>query len=545
MGMFATRLAVLCALLLPGGQAPWIPDRGDGTYVNPIIHADYSDPDVVRVGNDYFMVASSFTAVPGIPVLHSRDLVNWRIVNHALPRLVPEEAFRTPQHGNGVWAPSIRHHAGKFWIYYPDPDHGIYLTTATDPRGKWSVPILVKAGKGLIDPCPLWDDDGRVYLVHAWARSRAGFNNVLTLHRLTDDGTRVAGEGRIVIDGNKLKGYSTLEGPKFYRRNGWYYIFAPAGGVKQGWQSVFRSRRIDGPYEDRIVLAQGKTDINGPHQGGLVDTAGGESWFVHFQDREAYGRIVHLQPVVWRDGWPVIGRDADGDGTGEPVRTFRKPDVRGTHPIEVPQTSDEFGDGKPGLQWQWQANPSDGSVGKGQAGMLRLTAAPFTENLWHAPNLLLQKFPAEEFTATAAVDPSQLPYDGKVGLVVFGTDYAVLWFWRNPASRAMWHVSRRADAANDASVEDPGLDRAAVIVQSHRSWFDPGLIFLRVTVRAGGRCQFSFSPGDKTFTPIGSEFTAVPGRWVGAKVGLVALAGRIAAKTGHADVDWFRVSPAQ
>jgi beta-xylosidase len=162
--------------------AVWQPDRLDGTYKNPVLHADYSDPDVVRVGDDYWLVSSSFNHVPGLPILHSRDLVNWELVGHALPRLLPENIFNTPQHGKGVWAPSIRFHAGKYWIYYPDPDFGIYLVTATDPRGPWSAPVLVKGGRGIIDPCPFWDDDGRVYLIHGWAASRANIKNVLTLH---------------------------------------------------------------------------------------------------------------------------------------------------------------------------------------------------------------------------------------------------------------------------------------------------------------------------------------------------------------------------
>jgi pectate lyase len=249
----------------PSLRAPWVPDRGDGSYANPVIYADYSDPDVVRVGDEYFLVSSSMNTVPGLPILRSRDLVNWRLVGHALQRLVPEAAFSAVQPGKGVWAPSIRHHDGRFWIYWGDPDSGIYVVTASNAGGPWSAPVLVEAGKGLIDPCPLWDDDGKVYLVHAWARSRAGFANVLTLHRLTPDGLKTADEGTVIIDGDKISGYRTLEGPKFYKRAGHYWIFAPAGGVKQGWQSVFRSRTIDGPYEDRIVLEQGKTDINGPH----------------------------------------------------------------------------------------------------------------------------------------------------------------------------------------------------------------------------------------------------------------------------------------
>ncbi len=259
----------------------WSSDLGDGTFMNPVLHADYSDPDVVRVGDDYWMTASSFSHVPGLPILHSRDLVNWTLVNHALPRLVPDQVFSVPQHGNGVWAPAIRHHDGRFWIYYPDPDFGIYVTTTVDPMGEWSPPVLVLPGKGLIDPCPLWDDDGSVWLVHAWARSRAGFNNVITLRRLTPDGLAPADDGGVnIIDGSQLPGYSTLEGPKLFKRRGEYFVFAPAGGVTPGWQSVFRAQNIRGPYQSRIVLDQGRSAVNGPHQGAWVDTPSGEDWYL-------------------------------------------------------------------------------------------------------------------------------------------------------------------------------------------------------------------------------------------------------------------------
>ena len=185
-----------------------------------------------------------------------------------------------------------------------------------DPRGEWSTPTLVLPGKGLIDPCPLWDDDGTVWLVHAWARSRAGFNNVITLRRLTPDGLTAADDGGVVIvDGNALPGYRTLEGPKLYKRGGEYLLFAPAGGVATGWQSVFRARDIRGPYRERIVLDQGRSAVNGPHQGAWVDTPQGEDWYLHFQDKGPYGRVVHLEPMTWsEDGWPIIGWDPDGNG---------------------------------------------------------------------------------------------------------------------------------------------------------------------------------------------------------------------------------------
>ena len=533
----ATLLAQLAAqtpALSP--RAPWVPDRGDGTYANPVIYADYSDPDVVRAGDEFYMTASSMNTVPGLPILQSRDLVNWRLIGHALPRLVPEDVFSAVQPGKGVWAPAIRHHGGKFWIYYPDPDFGIYVVTATNPSGPWTAPVLVKAGKGRIDPCPLWDDDGKVYLVHAWARSRAGFNNVLTLLQLTPDGLSAIDDGALIIDGNTLAGYRTLEGPKFYKRNGEYWVFAPAGGVKPGWQSVFRSRSIEGPYADRIVLDQGRTDINGPHQGAWVTTPAGEDWFVHFQDRDAYGRVVHLQPMQWRaDGWPVMGTDADGDGRGEPVRSWKKPAVRGTVPPEVPVTSDEFGAPALGLQWQWQANPRDSWLSlSANPGRLRLFSqpGPSADNLWLVPNLLLQKLPAPEFTATTALRFSPSADGERAGLVVFGQDYAWVGLRRvNGALRLV--VSSLKDAKSGSPEQDVASEAAPATP-----------INLRVTVTAGGICRFSAGVDLARLTPIGGEFVAKAGDWVVAKVGLFSAGQPGAAALGHADWDWFRVEGA-
>lgn len=512
---------------------PWMADCGDGRYRNPVLHADYSDPDAIRVGEDYYLVASSFSCVPGLPLLHSRDLVNWRLLSHALPRLVPEEHFATPRHGQGVWAPSLRHHAGRFWIYYPDPDFGLYVVTAEDAGGPWSDPVLVKGGKGLIDPCPLWDDDGRVYLVHGWAKSRSGINNVLTLLRLSADGLRAEEDLGVIVDGGKvpMAGFRTLEGPKFYKHNGWYYLFAPAGGVAQGWQSVFRAKDIRGPYEHRIVLAQGRTVINGPHQGALVDTSTGEWWFLHFQDKDAYGRVVHLQPVVWRDGWPVMGDDADGDGTGEPVLVHRKPSLPEVAPA-APDASDAFTSDRLGLQWQWQANPAPGWYSlTARAGWLRLNAQaePVAANLYHAPYLLLQKFPAPTFRAVTRLEFQPRSEGEYAGLLVFGYHYA--WIGLRSTQRGVVLVfATRADAAKGS----PQQERLLV---EHPA----GPVWLCVVVHPGGHCRFGFSTDGETFTDSGQEFTATKGHWIGAKVGLFASAPATAPARGHADFNGFKM----
>jgi beta-xylosidase len=405
----------------------WVADNGDGTYRNPILHADYSDPDAIRVGEDFYMVSSSFEDIPGLPILHSKDLVNWTIIGHALQRQQPVEHFSTPRHGEGVWAPSIRYHKGEFYIYYPDPDFGIYLTKAKNAKGPWSEPVLVEGGKGLIDPCPLWDDNGQVFLVHAYAGSRAGIKSIIVVKKMNAEGTKTLDQGVLVYDGHELD--PTIEGPKFYKRNGYYYIFAPAGGVPTGWQLVLRSSSVYGPYERKVVMDQGRSPVNGPHQGAWVTTSTGEDWFLHFQDKDAYGRIVHLQPLKWINNWPVIGTDADGDGKGEPVLRYKKPNVGKQYPVQTPAERDEFNGQTLGLQWQWMANnKANWYFVNPSTQALRLYSVPLPDSahsLWDVPNVLLQKFPAEQFMATTKISfkPNERIENETAGLVVMGYSY--------------------------------------------------------------------------------------------------------------------------
>ena len=523
--------------------APWVSDRGDGTYQNPVLFADYSDPDAIRVGDDFYLVSSSFQATPGLPVLHSKDLVNWTIINHVFGVQPPPDHFSVPRHGEGVWAPAIRYYAGKFWIFYPDPDFGIYFSTATNPADGWTLPQLVMAGKGLIDPCPFWDDDGQLYLIHGWAKSRAGIANLLTLHRLSPDATKVLDAGKVIIDGNKIPDWNTLEGPKLYKRHGYYYVFAPSGGVTGGYQAVFRATSIYGPYEHRIVLDQGKTAINGPHQGAWVDTPTGENWFLHFQDRGAYGRVLHLEPMIWRDDdWPVIGDDPDHTGKGQPVLVHAKPNVGRTCPITAPQTSDEFDDKVPGLQWQWNANPQDDWASlSAHPGFLRLAnvpapktrndGTPAIKNLYDAPNFLLQKFPAPEFIATTSLQFAPAAAGEFAGLTIFGYDYALLGLRRTAAGLRLVYLVNQGANRGAEEREVAGVDTTN------------STVFLRVSVGTGAMCHFAYSFDNQTFTSIGGSFRASGDRWIGAKVGLIASAPADATKTGYADFDWFQITP--
>ncbi len=523
-------------------RGAWVADQGDGTYVNPVLHADYSDPDVCAVGDDFYLTASSFGCAPGLPILHSRDLVNWQIIGYALQELQPKAFFNTPQHGKGVWAPSIRFHNGEFYIYWGDPDWGIFMVKTTNPAGAWSEPVLVKAGRGMIDPCPLWDEDGKAYLAHAWAGSRAGFNSVITVCEMNPEGTAVVTNPVLVFDGNDGVNH-TVEGAKFYKRNGFYYIMAPAGGVVSGWQLVMRSRQVYGPYEARVVMAQGQTNINGPHQGAWVETNQGESWFLHFQDKGAYGRVLHLNPMQWKADWPVIGIDADGDGCGEPVVRHKKPNVGATYPIQTPVESDEFNARQLGLQWEWHANYQDTFGFTSDLGFMRLYGHILSENyvnFWEVPNLLLQKFPAEEFTATTLLKVSAKDDGQESGLIVMGWDYC-----RIGVEKQGEDFLLKQTTCHDA--EQGGAETSTLIATlSPSRKFEAGLhpnyertIYLRVEVKKGAMCHFSYSLDGKHFQSAGTTFKARQGKWIGAKVGLFSVAP-YGKERGWADADWFR-----
>ncbi|AWK06276.1 glycoside hydrolase [Flavobacterium crocinum] len=511
----------------------WQSDKGDGTYTNPILYADYSDPDVIRVGNHYYMTASSFNCTPGLPILHSTDLVNWEIINFALQKQVPEEVFNIPQHSKGVWAPAIRFHKNEFYIYWGDPDYGVYMVKTKDIYGKWGEPILVMEGKGIIDPCPLWENDN-AYLIHAWAGSRAGINSLLTINKMNSEGTKVIDEGKNVFDGHDK--HHTMEGPKLYKKEGYYYILAPAGGVENGWQVAMRSKNIYGPYEDKVVLEQGSTKINGPHQGAWVTSPDGNSWFLHFQDQGVYGRVLHLQPMSWKDNWPVMGKDFDGNGIGEPVASYSKPFSKLQSTIMNPAESDEFNDGKPGLQWQWYANGSvKWNAQIPETNYLRMFAMSLKNepNLWNVPNLLLQKLPAPNFTATTKVKlTTEWNAAGKkAGLLLMGQSYSYVAI----AFHDDKYWVQQVIAENAINGEQEKVIEEKTLLSNE--------VQLRMKVTAPeANCQFSYSENGIDFIEIGKPAKAHKDLWIAAKIGIFATSLNNVRMGGYADFDWFRMT---
>ncbi len=537
-------LAVLTAINVYGQSdyvsQVWNPDNGDGTFTNPVINADYSDPDVIAVGDDYYLTASSFNCIPGLPILHSRDLVHWELIGHAVQKLEPDSVFNAPAHGMGVWAPSIRYHDGEFYIYWGDPDYGVFMVKTKDPAGEWSKPLCVIPGAGLIDTCPLWDEDGRCYLVNGWANSRSRFASVITVRELNAEGTAPIGNPVIVFDGNGTEN-RTCEGPKFYKRDGWYWIMCPAGGVPTGFQLAMRSRSPFGPYECKKVLAQGSSPINGPHQGGWIHTSAGEDWFMHFQDKGAYGRVVHLQPVTWRDNWPVMGKVPSRGYCGEPYVTYTKPKSK-YNDVYNPVESDEFDTPLMGLQWQWHANYQETFGMPTSLGVFRVYTYKSDDRIWNTPNLLLQKTPADVFTATAKLTLTAKDQEQMGGIIMMGLDYSALVVKRVGDVFQLQQIT--CLNADKGKAEQVKVLAELKPTAADEIDYQPALheqVYLRMNVN-NGKVNFMYSTNGKKYQRVGEEFTMREGKWIGAKVGFVAQEPAGKTNRGWIDVDWFRVT---
>ncbi|MES1192399.1 MAG: glycoside hydrolase 43 family protein [Steroidobacter sp.] len=525
---------LLNALMVVLTSVPFIARVYAATYTNPILYADYSDPDVIRIGNHYYMVASTFHFSPGIPLLESNDLVHWTIVAHAVQRLTFDARYDLPGplgfddhsahaqfnsgmgHGYsaGIWAPAIRYHHQRFYIFFPTPTEGIFMVSAIRPEGPWSKPVAVITQPNLEDPCPFWDDDGKAYLVHSIKGA-----GPLILHRMSSDGTHVLDTGRVIVQ--DAKNLPTLEGPKLYKRNGYYYIFAPYGGVETGSQAVLRSRNIYGPYEFRTVLSKGDTTVQGPHQGGYVETLSGDSWFIHFNSTGAYGRIVYLEPVQWKNDWPIIGNIIDDSTAGEPVTSHALPDVKTHATAAYPQMSDEFSSSHLGLQWEWNHNPDDAhwSLTK-RRGFLRLDAM-YAGSFLAARNTLTQVQFGRVSQFTVRMDAREMSNGQHAGLGMLQIQPNWIGIVKSEAGTSI--------VTSSAGVESKGITITQSVIQ------------LRMNVH-DEKVSYSYSIDDgKTFIAMGEWYEMHFSWWKGARPALFSYSIDASSVSGHADFDWAHV----
>lgn len=395
--LHCTRLAGAVLLAVPATTKAqvWRSDRGDGTYVNPPLNADYPDPDIIRVGSDFYLASTTFANAPGITLLHSRDLVNWDIMSHLLPRLDGSPTFDLAAGGSyrhGFYAPSLRYRDGVFYVAVTPVGQHTRIYRATDPRGPWTHATLDRAA---FDPALFFDDDGAVYLA-----TSIGSDGTITLHTLDHDLARITASRVIYYN----KG---AEGSKLLKRNGYYYLFNAIPGKLA--LTVSRARALDGPWETRPQI----DDTTGGHQGALVDLPGGGWYGFVMRDSGAIGRVTNISPVFWRDDWPIWGTPA---APGRVPDVARKP-IAG-QPFTEPPASDDFTSPTLGRQWQWNHNPLDGRWSLTQRpGWLRLHAAP-GDQFWWARNTLVQKGQAPRARGEVLIDTRGLKRGDVCG---FGT----------------------------------------------------------------------------------------------------------------------------
>lgn len=510
-------------------------DQGDGTFFNPILPGDYSDPDVIRVGSDYYLITSTFQYSPGMAILHSRDLVNWRFIGHCfsdLTQLGPELNWdRMNRYNRGIYAGSLRHHDGKFWVFTTTIDEGVFMTTAEKPEGPWAPAHKIWDREHIDDNCPFWDDDGQAYMLF----STPGSKWFTRMVRMSPDGKSVDPASERVIDAHQ-----TSEGNKIYKIDGWYYIFhnqceiaGPGDRYIERTGVFMRSKNIWGPYEKRVIL-RGRRNVphfeDEPNQGGLVQTEKGDWWFITHQGRGAFqGRASSLLPVVWKDGWPHLG-EPDELGIGSITWSGRKP-LDGIAP-HAPQASDDFTAPTLGHQWEWNYQPrADKWSLTERPGFLRLrafkpverpadTKNPFPPGvLLNAGNTLTQRLmtPAGG-TATVRLEIGQMADGQTAGFGLFSKEYGVLAVRQTNGERRIVYLANQS--------EEPGPVATG------------NAIFLRATMNAQGKANFSYGTDEEHFLPIGPEYTMKWAWYRGIRLALFTFNER--QEAGIADFTAFR-----
>ena len=498
-------------------------DNGDGTYTNPVINADYPDPDIIRVGTDYYMVSSSFVAMPGIPICHSKDLINWEIIGHAYDSITFQPQYRMENEKTAYsrlcWAPTIRFHEGTYYIGVNIADDGFVMFKSSNPEGPYT---MHKFDKRLYDPGFFIDDDGKKYVTHGKGK--------IYLTRLKDDGTGVLDpedRGTLII--TAPEGYGHLfEGCHTYKRNGWYYVFNPALGY-DGVQMISRSRNLYGPYETKVLI---KDDINyagaGVHQGGYVETAEGESWAYTFQDRDYMGRCLMMYPMKWEDEWPVVGPE---DRPGKGVVTYRKPAIKGKHPMKYPQHSDSFKEPELAQVWEFNHVPLKEKWSlTDRPGYFRIYAQPARGFYW-ARNSLTQKVAGPYSTGTVLLDLSGLEEGDFAGNGIMGR--MIYQFGIRKKNNSFWLEMRQAyrDAGEEIvdSLEMKGISK----------------IYLRTETTKEGATRFHYSLDGCEYHRFGPEGVSNFWGFLGIRHALSCYNVVKGNPCGYADFDYFELESAR
>ncbi len=526
-------IPVLIVLLLtlacspsPKEEYKYSADNGDGTFTNPVIPADFPDPDVIRVGDTYYMVNTTMFVFPGVTLLKSKDLVNWEYCSNAVPRFDFSPCYDLEgchRYSHGQWATSLKYHNGKFHLLFITLDEGGFYLTADQAEGPWDIR---KLPKGFYDPGLFFDDDGKVYVSHGY--SEISITEVdSTLAPISEDS--------LVFVGDIRRG---LEGAHVYKIDGYYYLYCTYGGL-DGFQAALRSKNIYGPYEQKVVIRDTTDGPNyGIHQGALIETQTGKWWTMLFVDSGPFGRFPSLQPVTWEDGWPMVGVN------GKAVTTHRKPNVGSEHLVTVLPTSDYFESTQLGMQWGWNHNPEPTKWSLTEnPGHLRLYTVDTTTNFRMAQNTLTQRMFAyysdSVYTqGTAKMDFSQMKEGDIAGLAIFQDPYAYIAVRKSEGKNLVTMV-------NNGVVIDSAEVSASNIYFRADPYYGSGAapMYGGAAVPNSGTARFYYSLDGKVFTALGDELNMKFNLSVftGNKFCLFNYATK--GSGGYVDFDWFEMRP--
>ena len=490
------------------GRMTWSADNGNGTYTNPLFYDEFSDPDIIRVGEDYYLAGTTMHSVPGLVVLHSKDLVNWEFSSYCFDRFDDSDDFNLRNgkeaYGQGIWAPAIRYHNGKFYIFSNINGHGLQVYISDSAKGPWKHHQI----KGdIYDLSVLFDDDGKIYAIHK-------YGNVTVTELKPDLSGPVEGSSKVVIPEGNAMG----EGHHIYKINGLYYILS-ADYSPMGRMQCARSKSIWGPYETCVISEREsfgysaawtvnnvglgrpvpedgfKFKNNKPsdetlicstiHQGGIVQAPDGKWWGVSMQDFNAVGRTVCLSPVTWVDGWPYFGLEKN---LGRSPRTWFKPNDVIKTPVATYDRCDDFSGKTFKPIWQWNHNPNDKmwSLNRERKGWLRLHSMPAKQLLW-AKNSLTQRAIGPVSYTSVKLDASKLKAGDEAGLGAINMPYASLGVVKTDKGLAL----RCYDQNTNKEVVKP-LDKRVVWL---RLWGDYDK----------SQLQYSYSLDGKNWENIGGQ----------------------------------------
>jgi len=495
-------------------------DMGDGTYRNFVFWSEFSNPDVIKVGEDFYMTTSTLHLSPNIAIYKSKDAVNWQIVGHVVSDVTQfskKYGFdRMEDAGNGSWATSIRYHDGRFWVHVIDPTEGLFMSSAKSVEGPWEPLYKVSAGMKMHDDgCPLWDEDGNAYFSCSdFSKKSPDRMYTIKIFKMSADGKKLLDEGVTVHRG------VIAESTKLYKRNGFYYLMYTEEPGRQQW--IMRSNSIYGPYEKRIILQNFKTDAYRPvTQGALVDI-GNNKWIYLGQSNctTVWGWPLALLSVTWKEDWPMVGEDFNGDGIGEMIWHASKP-IAGFSKKMV-QSTDEFQQKMLQPQWEFNFQPMPGAYSlTAHPGFLRMNAfSTLNGKSWNMRNVLLQRMIGREGVIDVKMDLRNMRDGQSAGVCGYGKQRARLYVELNGEKNRVVKYECERDT----------LIMGDITGRQKQVWF-------RIS-HNDTHADFSYSMDGKVYKTIGKPYKLSTWNWVGARFGLFTFNNK--SDMGSVDFDYFR-----